>query len=217
MSRLLVGLTLLTPLVGATTTAAPVPVHLMPKLYFPTRVGAKWVYQVRENEWTLSVTAVEQVDDGTLVSVTNHRPNGKSFLDEKMLVTRGGLTQVETSEGKLGSPWCRLKIPCIVGEKWESDCSNEFFVQKWECTTLGTEEVEVPAGKFTAVRVRSVLVSEAREVPSSLPGGINPHLMQLPRIHLPAPKLVAWYASGIGLIKSEQDSRCVWLLKSFRP
>jgi hypothetical protein len=212
MSRLLVGLTLLGLLMGATTSAAPVPTHLMPKLYFPTRVGGKWVYQIGKDERTLSVSAVEQADDGTLVSVTNHLPNGISFLDEKMLVTRGGLTQIESSQGKLESPWCRLKIPCVVGERWGSDCSNDFFMQKWECTTLGMEEVEVPAGKFTAVRVRSVLVSEARELPSRIPGAINP-----PRIHLPVPSTVSWYAPGIGLVKREQRNAPSWVLKSFTP
>jgi hypothetical protein len=206
MSRPVVGLSVLALLVGASTTAAPVPVHLMPKeppLYFPTRVGAKWVYQVGKEELTLSVTAVERTERGTLVTVTNHRPGGNTFIAKKMLVTPTSVTQVEGSEGKLDSPWCWLKSPCAVGEKWESDCSTENFVQKWQCTALGTEEVEVPAGKFTAVRVHTTHKSVARN--------------GQPCFFLDSTS-DEWHAPGVGVVKEErQHPEFSKVLKSFTP
>ena len=205
MSRAIIGLMVLAPL--ALATAAPIPVHLMPKqppLYFPTRVGAKWVYQGGEKqEWTFSVTAVEKTEAGAVVSVTQHRPDGRTFLDKKMLVSPAGVTQVETFEGKLASPWCWLKLGATTGERWESDCSTENFVQKWQCTVQGTEEIEVPAGKFTAVRVRSVLVSERR--------GGGP----FPAIDISA---VEWYAPGVGVVRVDRSVGAPsWKLKAFTP
>lgn len=205
MSRLYIGLAVLVPFIGATTTAAPIPRKPKePPLYFPTRVGAKWVYQIGEkDELTLSVTAVEKTDAGLLVSVTKHRPGGKTFLDKKMLVAPTGVTQVEGFDGKLESPWCWLKIPCVVGEKWESDCSNDLFVQKWECTVLGTEEVEVPAGKFTAVKVSSKLVAARRD------------RGPFPNIDI---SQVEWYAPGVGVVKVEPNRPArPQVLKSFIP
>ncbi|VTR93235.1 Uncharacterized protein OS=Meiothermus silvanus (strain ATCC 700542 / DSM 9946 / VI-R2) GN=Mesil_1810 PE=4 SV=1: DUF3108 [Gemmata massiliana] len=205
MLRLFAGLAALVPLMWSTTAAAPVPKHLMkePPLYYPTRVGAKWVYQIGKEELVLSVSAVEPTDTGLLVSITNHRPNGRTFLDQKMLVTPAGVTQIESFEGKLDSPWCWLKIPCVIGQKWESDCSNDVFVQKWECTTLGTEEVEVPAGKFTAVRVHTKLVVTRRE------GGPLPIGSVI--------SSVEWYAPGVGVVKVEPSPGSTRVLKSFTP
>ena len=215
MSRLIVGLTVLAALAGASTTAAPVPVHLMPKeppLYFPTRVGAKWVYQYGEEGrhgvfgeilLTLSVTAVERTDRGVFVTVTRHEPNGESFLDQKVLVTREGLEYVAGDQGEPVSPRCVLKIPCVVGEKWKSDRSTEDFVRKWEYTALGTEEVKVPAGKFTAVGVRTRCVSGRRG--------------DWPLIGSSADD---WYAPGVGVVRVQYNpcfTPSSLLLKSFTP
>ena len=126
MSRLFVGLTVLTLLAGVSTTAAPVPVHLMPKeppLYFPTRVGAKWVYQYGEEGrhgvfgeilLTLSVTAVERTDRGVLVTVTRHEPNGESFLDQKVLVSvigRGAGATRSFARGAAGGSPPATRVP----------------------------------------------------------------------------------------------------------
>ncbi|MBA4065808.1 MAG: hypothetical protein C0501_19235 [Isosphaera sp.] len=187
---------------GAAATAAPVPVHLMPKeppLYFPTRVGAKWVYQWGERELTQSVTAVERTDAGSLVTVTGHRPDGTTFTDQKVLVRQAGLTQVESFLGKLASPRCWLKVPCVAGAEWEDDCSTDLVRQKWVRTAVGAEAVEVPAGKFTALRVRNVLVVDRRG------------------LHLPVLDIGydGWYAPGVGLVRSEERPGNAMVLKSF--
>jgi len=206
MSRTTLGLTLLFLPILAAATAAPVPNHLRrkePTLYFPTRVGAKWVYQGDDKrEWTLSVTAVEDTDAGKLVSVTRHLPNGETSFEKKMLVTPTRLTQIEGYDGKLKSPWCWLKLPFTKGNSWESDCSSEHFEQKWKCSIVGTEEVEVAAGKFTAIGVRTTLVSRP------LNGGI----------HFGPSSSVKWYAPGVGVVKDDGGkNRSSWELKSFTP
>ena len=107
------------------------------------------------------------------------------------------------SRRRYDTPKCWLKIPCVAGEKWDSVCSNDLFVQKWECTTLGTEDVKVPAGKFTTVKVHSKLVSESRR-------GEPFPILDISH--------VAWYAPGVGVVKCEgSDLAPDWVLKSFTP
>lgn len=211
MPRLLVGLTVLTLIGGG--GAAPVPTHLLPKEpppYFPLRVGAKWVYQdgtkgvFGDIEWTLSVAAIERTDAGLLVTVTTHGADGETSLHQKVLVAPAGLEYVEGSRGKPASPQRMLKSPCVAGAQWESDYSTENFVQKWQCTALGTEEVEVPAGKFTAARVRTKLEWSPR--------GGKP-------FDTVSRSFVEWYAPGVGVVKIEDEhtGRPPWVLKSFIP
>ena len=213
MSRLLVGLAVLALLVGATTTAAPVPVHLMrkgPPLYFPTWVGAKWVYEdgtkgvFGDINWTFSVTAVEETDAGALVTIAEHRSDGKTSLHQKVLVTPAGLADVGDSRCRPASPQWMLKIPCEVEAKWEVDYSSEDFKHTGHCDVLGTEEVEVPAGKFTAVRVRSTRVSGPRG------GGPFAGIERT---------CDEWYAPRVGIVKREylRLGQAPYVLKSFTP
>jgi hypothetical protein len=186
--------------------------HLYPKdppPYFPTWVGAKWVYLTGvvgvfgEQEETRSVTAVEWTTSGVLVTVSKHESDGKTSLHEKVLITSAGLKYVEGYMGKPASPQCMLKVPSTDGEKWEADYSVDYHEHKQECTSLVTEKVEVPAGRFTAVRVR--VQTYLRDF---IPGGL---------LHGGTCKEDIWYAPGVGVVKIEYGPSSTWVLKSFTP
>ncbi|WP_439625636.1 TapB family protein [Gemmata sp.] len=214
MLRAIVGLALAGLIVVNVSVSAPVPTHLLSKeasLYYPVRPVAKWVYLVDRkglagaDEVVQGVGTVRQVDGGHLITVSTHRLWKLPVVDKRILVTGGGLTQTDSYSGKLTVPYCLLKVPCKKGDTWENDCSNDLSIQQWVRTVIGTEEVEVPAGKFTAIRVRSVLVSKPRQQ-----GGLC-----MPGLDISSEE---WYAPGVGVVKVDRSGLAPnWVLKSFTP
>jgi hypothetical protein len=117
-------------------------------LYFPTKVGSKWVYQRGDTAVTEVVTAVEQKDGGKLVSVAREEA-GKRVPVEKILVSGKGLARVGAGGNDLGYELHLLSLPITPGQKWKFGAT--------EVTVVGFERIEVPAGTFTAVRVEKVV------------------------------------------------------------
>jgi hypothetical protein len=129
---------------GVTAVAAPVPkaVHAVP-LYFPTTVGAKWVYETPNGQIeTAVVSAVEK--DGDDLIVSREGADGTRTAYAKVIVSPDGLRQErEATGGKVG--WV-LKSTVNAGDSWD-------MPEGGTRTVFGPEEVEVPAGKFHALRV----------------------------------------------------------------
>jgi hypothetical protein len=135
--------------------AAPVPKGADgPVLYYPTTVGTKWVYQRDGSDELIrtTITAAEEKDGGAVLTIglltgDKANPYWKVFVSPKGLFSGdGGL-----DEQKFPNPL--LKLPVKAGEKWE-------VPGKPTRTVVGAEEVEVPAGKFRAVRVESEGLTE---------------------------------------------------------
>lgn len=172
-------------LLGLSAVAAPVPKELKGGgVYFPTTVGAKWVYETPGGELeTAVVSAVEKDGDDLIVSRAG--ADGTRTAYTKMVVSADGLRQErELTDGKLG--WV-LKTNLKSGESWT-------MPEGGKRTVHGPERVEVPAGKFLALRV------EWEQF-----GG----------------KLTSWYAPGVGEVKrvrKQGDAETVTrVLKSFQP
>lgn len=126
----------------AATLAAPVPKAKAPPLYFPTTVGATWVYERDGGEEAVSVSAVEKDGDDLVVSRTSADKRGTKY--SPVVVSADGLRQPrERADGQVG--WV-LKSTVRDGDSWE--------VPDGGTRTLhGPEEVQVPAGKYQALRV----------------------------------------------------------------
>jgi hypothetical protein len=200
-----VTLRVLAPILCLTTIAlapaAPVPTRLLPKPFYATAVGAKWVYQQGDEEWTEVVTAVERKDGVLVVSVGRVEPGGKVTPDHKEVVSDLGLTRVEALGVKLDHPLCPLKVPGPRCAEWVVDRGE---LAPLTCTARGSERVRVPAGEFDAVRVDG----EFRLGEGRVWAGTR------------------WYARGVGLVKKEtpltavhgETEDCVeTVLKSFTP
>jgi hypothetical protein len=159
-SRTLFALALL----GTSAVAAPVPKAKVNPYYFPTTVGAKWVYETPDGKDETAVVAVVEKDGDDFV-VSRETGTGNRSAYTKMVVSADGLRQErEFTGGKLG--WV-LKANVKDGDSWD-------MPEGGKRTVHGPEEVEVPAGKFTALRV---------EWENS--GG----------------KYSSWYAPGVGEVK----------------
>ncbi|MDY3554227.1 hypothetical protein R5W24_003346 [Gemmata sp. JC717] len=192
------------PVIVFLTFAAPVPKHLMQKpepAYFPTKVGAKWVRQHAQEEYTEVVTEVGERPDGAkVVSVGHVNPNGEVLSARTVAVSSKGLFLL--SQGghvfDTDATYCLLKLPHQPGDGWKNE-KRSFWDRT--CTVYGSEWVEVPAGRFWAMRVES---TEYR-IPNKLA------------------RTTSWYAPEVGEVKHvstpfrDDEADYVTVLKSFTP
>ena len=194
---------------------------LPPRPYLPTAKDATLVYRyavnvnvadgpagagqgvhVLESEVTEVVTAVKQADAGTVVTLRREETGkGKTGTDTYLVSGHGlfttGTSVVDPFKGSwtFDRPACLLKLPHENGNKWEYDCPAQpggLVVVKATRTAHGPEEVVVPAGKFTAIRV---------EHKGTANGKVN--------------AATFWYAPEVGLVKMVAED-VVQELKSFK-
>jgi hypothetical protein len=166
-------------------------------LYTATHVGDKRVYELRAPAGTTEhsdvVTAVEKKDGALRVKIGRLR-GGETTPYADLEVSEKGLVRHMAGGNPLAKPVPCLKLPHKVGETWEEP---EATGGKTTYTVGKAEEVEVPAGKYRAIRIDSV----TDQVGSSY-------------------KAACWYAPGVGLVKMVADTggtKFSQLLKSFTP
>jgi hypothetical protein len=169
--------------------------------YYPTRPGDKSVFErtgkdaggESTDEFSTEVTAAETTDG--LVVVTIRRAGPPDVRGEGAVrVTAKGLYARAGPDGAFDR--CLLKLPATKGETWEL-ASVTPGSPKTVYMTVGEEEIEVPAGKFRAVRVDS-----KTEYPKY------------------TAKDSVWYAPGVGVVKRWYNSgvgEVFVKLKSFTP
>ena len=137
--------------------------------YLPLGKGAKWVYQVDYDETTLivhEVTATEKVGEVECF-VMEHRtefnagqPDARIRVMRKEWLARadGGVmlhrTQRGPSEMRLEKPFFRLKEPPKADDEWTGQAKVGEQETTWKYHVDQEEDVEVPAGKFRAWKVR---------------------------------------------------------------
>jgi hypothetical protein len=125
--------------------AAPLPKKAEPPAYFPTAVGARWVFETSGGHQTTEVvTAVEAKAGGQAVSV-GREDGGRVLPELTVLVAADGLSLLAVGGHELKKPHRVLKVPHMDGGKW-ADGSQTTAV-------YGPERVEVPAGTYDAIRV----------------------------------------------------------------
>ena len=126
----------------------------MPKgdpVCYPTRVGDKLVHQLGENhELTQQVLKVEKVESGLSVSVqvTDSLQNSKYV--STVIVSARGVQLVEYAERKVDPPLWWLKLPHGEGNNWTGSWPGG---TEFAFSTKDWEVIEVPAGKYRAIRV----------------------------------------------------------------
>jgi hypothetical protein len=99
-------------------------------------------------------------------------------------------------------PVCELRFPVKAGDSWVVDIpSQEGGLQGSTGTaTVGdVEEVQVPAGKFRAVRVDVTITA------------VDGKPLAKPR------RATRWYAPGVGLVKVAAGTGVTRALKAFTP
>ncbi|WP_020468078.1 TapB family protein [Zavarzinella formosa] len=171
-----------------------------PTYYYTTKVGDTVVREVTANGKTTdkssTVDSVEE-KDGVLTVVV--KPTGKPGAPaiETMLVSKTELTL--PPQGPIDVPITFLKLPAKKGDTWESMKTSKGaggVIFKSAC--MGEEEVEVPAGKFKAIKVETAVMTPTEEYS----------------------RMTMWHAPGVGLVKLMTKSggrETSSVLKSFTP
>jgi hypothetical protein len=199
MCRALATLAILTTGLAA---GAPALKGKVEPLYYPTRLGDKLVYEMQTGgagtEITEVVTQVEKKDEALIVSIEREL-KGRKVAPSQFSVSEKGVTRVATSGRELPVPMPLLKLPGKPGDTWTWEPDPAGAAPRKTTYTLGKEEeVEVPAGKFKALRVESELDLGGNVIKGTL-----------------------WYAPGVGLVKSVTSSGGgtgrTQVLKSFTP
>lgn len=179
----------------ALAPAAPVPREAR-GLYFPTAVGARWVYQKDDKEVIDEVTGVEWTNGTAVVTVCRGGHGEDRDVLWRVAVSEAGLSWVERLKDRLDPPRCFLRLPARAGETWEwTGNGHPPHAQTWQVDAHGLERVKVPAGEYTAARVDhrrlGVMCMNVYET--------------------------LWYAPKVGPVKSAFNGRSAWVLKSFTP
>jgi len=161
----------------------------MPKedpVCFPTKVGDRMVSMLAGSEIVCVVTKVEKTADGIAVTQEFEDAQGVRTHDQTVVVSASGLKVIRYSGRDLDKPVWWLKLPHVAGNTWTDNLGGQ------KTQTMGWEEIEVPAGKFKAIRVDRDDNADGTA------------------------KTSYWYAPGLGCIKWS-DAHRARELKSFTP
>jgi hypothetical protein len=195
MPRLLAVLMVPAALLAA-VPAAPVPKN-SPRnspLYFPTKVGATWIYDCGGTEYKRTVTQVRPEAGGAIVVTVENVPRAEDEPAEVVEVSGAGLVRLVDGSCSLDPVWPIFKHPPKIGETWTWQSVEGQFQLVFTHTTRKPERVCVPAGSFWAVPVEeAVVVWDSRQVTT------------------------CWYAPGVGLVREDYDGDTVMVLKTFTP
>lgn len=192
--------------------AAPVPSEADKAVaYFPTRVGAKWVYREEQANngrtdtrvITRHVTAVERKGGAAVVSVGEVlSEEGQEVVVpwETVTVSGDGLFRSHTYGMDFDPPYCMLKAPHKPGNRWAGETTLRdarlgltLSSDRYTSEAHGPERLRVEAGTFQAVRVETETTRDGK-----------------------SSKGTVWYSPGVGVVKLASGA-VLWELQSFTP
>jgi hypothetical protein len=171
------------------------------QLYFPTKVGAKWVYQVGKFEDTLTIIDVTSSEGVKTFTIGRVVQDNRVDPIEKIEYSRRGLYRLPVKLSPEYPPFQLLSIPPKSGDEWKYDIPGSGLVREEMglMKVYDIEEIEVPAGKFKATRVVA-FISVFQGTPFMTPVTTT-----------------YWYAPEVGLIKKISHDKKTHVLKSFTP
>ena len=168
------------------------------KLFFPTKVGDRWIYlftvkkdktKDEESEIEEAVTAVEDKKGVKVVTVGRLENDGKVHTNRMREVSEKGVWQMESPGFEpLKTPWVHLKLPHKPGLTWDDDEHERGMT----LTTHGPDRVKVPAGEYDAIRVEKRKKGDPKAEPIQ----------------------TDWYAPRVGIVKLTSVNLLV-VMKSF--
>ena len=181
--------------------------------YYPLAKGSKWVYSTDYADDTIlvhEVTGIEKVGDIECF-VVEHKTVGPTLgtrimRKEWVAASGDGILIHKVSRGKseleVEKPFFKIKHILRKDDEWKGQAKAEENPPHYEYRVEGEEDIEVPAGKYKAVKVHVKIESGSRH----------------------AAEGSEWYAKNVGIVKSEitiraagEDFSMVSELKKFEP
>ena len=161
--------------------------------YFPIGKGHKWVYKTDYDDETdiiHEVTGSEKVDDVECFVLETRSENAtekriRTIRKEWLAASEDGVKIHKILRGRsemdVEKPILKLKSDLRKDVEWEGEAKASENPAKHHYRVDGEEAVEVPAGKFKAIKVAIKIESGDRHVAEGF----------------------EWYAKNVGLVKSE--------------
>jgi len=181
--------------------------------YYPLAKGSKWTYSTDYADDTVlvhEVTGTEKVGDVECF-IVEHKTIGptlgtRMMRKEWVAADADGVVIRKVSRGKseldVVKPFFKIKHILRKDDEWKGEAKAEENAPHYEYRVEGEEDVEVPAGKYKAVKVHVKIESGSRH----------------------AAEGTEWYSKNVGIVKSEitiraagDDFTMVSELKKFEP
>ena len=165
--------------------------------FFPTEVGTHWTYGTVGGEVTQFVHDAENDGEAKVVTIYQVHPRKPPYMVQRLRVSDRGVFEIATYVGEIEPPHCLLRLPHRPGNRWTYDRRPEtraLWFDREEAVAR-EEEVVVPAGRYSAIRVDSEHQKDGK----------------------PAETHTTWYAPRVGPVKWVDGGSRSIVLKSFRP
>lgn len=155
--------------------------------YYPLKAGSKWIYSGDVNGQKISMTnqiaKIENIDGISLSRLETLNAQMAVVSNEHLAATEKGVFRHRITGIESDPPFCILKYPVKSGETWQVDSKVGNDVITGSCT-VEKEEVTVPAGKYTTMKVttKAEVVPSGQKVDNTV-----------------------WLAPGVGIVKQKSD------------
>jgi hypothetical protein len=172
--------------------------------FLQLKEGMTWTYVSGGAEGKVRVTGREKVGEVEAFVLTTE--NAGSSSEKETVVSDGaGIRLLKQTAGdrvtEHATPFVRLKLPAVKGEKWEWKGQMGKEQAAVTFTNDGEEDISVPAGKYKAWKVSVVI-----EIAGVKHTGAN------------------WFAPGVGIVRQQstfesggKKHESLIELKSFEP
>ncbi len=153
--------------------------------YYPLEVGNKWTFNVAVagNSVTAisSIVKIEMIN-GKSMARLEAAIKDKVVANEHLRQTEEGIFRHRNNGQDIDPSICLLKYPVKAGAKWQGEFKVGNDDGKYSCES-SEESIEVPAGKFKAIRVNIRLESKGQNVNTAY-----------------------WFVKDIGFVKQTVDA-----------
>ena len=141
-------------LLAPLSQAAPVPKEILKKFpdYYPLLPGTEWEYRVGESAVTVKVKDYTE-KAGVRTGILASEVNGAEVATEAIRVDETGVYRTHINGIKIEPAVLILKFGIQKETEWASKCQVGEHKVDFLFKLDGLEEIEVPAGKYKAVKV----------------------------------------------------------------
>ncbi len=154
--------------------------------FIPCKKGRKWVYKQGDSEFVQTVTGSEKIGGTECFLFESEMVEKKECMWLAQVADGVWLYRVRSGETTwdLPKPALLLKYPLKQGDKWDARVPMGDIAIEYQFENGGQEEVEVPAGKYSAWVVKMKGTAAGQEFSGAY-----------------------WYVKGVGNVKQKTTSK----------